>query len=268
MSTALLGTEHYVYRSDGRIFAHQVGGGNPAILLHAVGSSGETWSPVLNKLAQHITCYNVDLPGHDHSDMPLRQYSVEDYAAALIDVMDGLGLEKPDLIGDHTGALLSVVLAGKYPDRVNRVVLDGLPCWDPKKGKAIWEKFFVARFTDTSSYPLPVDPLLTWNEAVAKTPGLAKATWERANYIHGRSRLWERMTHEKTTSFDAVSAAADVKRPTLLMYGDGDILLWGAKTANEKIKGSVLKVIPDTPGTVHTVRPELFVQETIEFLKA
>jgi pimeloyl-ACP methyl ester carboxylesterase len=267
MTTALQGTEHYVYRRDGRVYVYRVGGGEPAILLHAVGSSGETWSPVLDQLARHLTCYNIDLPGHDHSDIPLRQYSVDDYATALVDVMDALGLEQTNLIGDHTGALLSVVLAGKYPERVKSVVLDGLPAWDPKKGKAIWEKFFLARFTDTTSYHLSVDPLITWEDARAKDPKVERAVWERANQIHRRSRLWERMTHEKTTSYDAVSAAARVKRPTLLLYGDGDPLLRGAATANEQIKGSVLKVIPETPGTVHTVRPDLFVQEAVAFIQ-
>ena len=48
---------------------------------------------------------------------------------------------------------------------------------------------------------------------------------------------------------------------------DGDILLWGAAKANEQIKGSALKVIPETPGTVHTVRPDLFVQEALAFIQ-
>ena len=146
------------------------------------------------------------------------------------------------------------------------MILDGLPAWDPKKGKAIWERFFLARFTDTTSYHLSVDPLITWEEARAKDPNMKREAWERADRIHRRSRFWERLTQEKSTSFDVVSAAANVKQPTLLLYGDGDILLWGAATANEQIKGSVLKVIPETPGTVHTVRPDLFVQEVLAFI--
>ena len=267
MATKLMGTEHYIYRRDGRVYAYQVGGGEPVIFLHAVGSSGVTWNTVLDQLARHFTCYNIDMPGFDHSDIPPGQYAVEDYAQALVDVIDSLGLEQVNLVGDHTGALLSIVLAGSYPDRVKRVVLDGLPCWDSKKGKAIWERFFLTRFTDTTSYHLSVDPLITWEEAKALDPKMERAAWEKSDEIHKRSRLWERMTHEKTTSFDAVSAAARVERPTLLLYGDGDILLRGAATANEQIKGSVLKVVPETPGTVHTVRPDLFVQEVVAFLQ-
>ena len=94
--------------------------------------------------------------------------------------IDSLGLEQVNLVGDHTGALLSIVLAGSYPDRVKRVVLDGLPCWDSKKGKAIWERFFLTRFTDTTSYHLSVDPLITWEEAKALGP-------QNGARLHGRS---------------------------------------------------------------------------------
>ena len=267
MNTKMMGTEHYVYRKDGRVYAYQVGGGEPVIFLHAVGSSGATWNTVLDKFARQFACYNIDMPGFDHSDIPPRQYSVDDYVQALLDVIDGLGLEQVNLVGDHTGALLSVVLAGSYPERVKKVVLDGLPCWDSRKGKAIWERFFLSRFTDTTSYHLSVDPLISWEDAKANNPNLERVAWEKSDGIHRRSRLWERLTHEKTTSYDAVSAAAKVKRPTLLLYGDGDILLRGAAKANEQIEGSVLKVIPETPGTVHTEKPDLFVQEVTAFLR-
>ena len=40
MATALLGTEHYIYRKDGKIYVYLVGGGEPIVFLHAADESG------------------------------------------------------------------------------------------------------------------------------------------------------------------------------------------------------------------------------------
>ena len=84
MATDFMGTEHYIYRRDGKIYVYQVGGGEPIIFLHTTGGSGWYWRKAVAEIARHFTCYVIDLPGHDHSDIPLRQYSMEDYADASI----------------------------------------------------------------------------------------------------------------------------------------------------------------------------------------
>ena len=43
MATVLTGTEHYIYRKDGRIYLYRVGGGDPVLFIHGVRSSGWTW---------------------------------------------------------------------------------------------------------------------------------------------------------------------------------------------------------------------------------
>ena len=85
MASALTRTEHYVSRKDGRVYYVQVGQGEPLLLLHPVGRSGWSWRRIIDRFAEHFTCYNVDLPGYDHSDIPPRQYSVEDYVQAIMD---------------------------------------------------------------------------------------------------------------------------------------------------------------------------------------
>ena len=96
---------------------------------------------VIDRFARQYTCYNIDLPGHDRSDIPLRKYSMDDYTDAVVDVMDAIGLERTNIVSDHTGTVLSLILAGKHPERVNRMVLDGLSYWNRERGLIIWEKW-------------------------------------------------------------------------------------------------------------------------------
>ena len=40
MDAPLMGTDHYIYRRDGRIYVRKIGAGDPIIFLHAVGLVG------------------------------------------------------------------------------------------------------------------------------------------------------------------------------------------------------------------------------------
>lgn len=75
-TSALLGVEHYIYRRDGKVYVHRVGGGDPIIFLHSVSSHAMAWKHTVKHLARHFACYTVDMPGHDHSDIPPRKYSL------------------------------------------------------------------------------------------------------------------------------------------------------------------------------------------------
>ena len=94
MATTMTRTEHNVSREDGNIYYYKVGQGEPLIMLHNVGRSGWIWRNVIGHLAPHFTCYNIDMPGFDHSDVPPQKYSVGDYTKAVLDVMDSAGIEQ------------------------------------------------------------------------------------------------------------------------------------------------------------------------------
>ena len=268
MATALLGTEHYIYRKDGKVYVYKVGGGEPVIFLHAVGLSGWTWRKCLNQFARHFACFNIDLPGFDHSDMPLRQYSMDDYADAVLDVIDGLGLERTNIVADHTGSIVAVVTAAKYPERVKKLVLDGLPYWNREQGQVIWERWFLPMYTDTTSYHVPVVPMMTWEEFQAKNPDSDREFWEKYEAIKRRSRLWMRLSQQGNSGYDVAAAGPKVKQPTLLVYGDGDMLRRTEKQAKEGIKGSIHKVVSGSPGPVHMHQPDAFAKLSIEFLES
>ncbi len=283
MATALMGTEHDIYRKDGKVYLYRVGSGEPVLFIHGVRGSSWTWRNSIGELSQHLSCYLVDMPGYDRSDIPPRQYSMEDFAEAMLDVLDACGLEQASVVGEHTGAILGLLLAGKYPQRVKKLVLDGLPYWNQEQGKKIWERFFLPRYTDTTSFHIPVYPLIPWEEARARgagsnltvagrplheAPEADREIWEKQEEIHHRSRLWERYTHESTTKCDMVAAGSKVNTPTLLLYGDRDPVRPSAERAKEGIKGSIFKEIPNCPGYVHAQQPAEFAREVLAFLSS
>jgi pimeloyl-ACP methyl ester carboxylesterase len=266
-AAALTGTEHYIYRRHGKVYVHRVGGGDPIVFLHAVGGHAKGWVEITKHLEQHFACYTLDLPGHDHSDIPPVKYSMEDYADAVAEVMDAIGLEKANVVGGHTGAMVALILAARYPKLVGKLVLDGLPYWNKKQGQIIWERWFSPMYTDTDSYHVPVIPLDDWEEARSKNPGLKREEWETRHSMSQKSRLWWRLSQEANSGCDIASFGPKVKVPTLRLFGEGDTLRRTEDKANQEIAGSVLKVIPDCPGLVAKYKPEILAKETLDFLR-
>lgn len=254
-NTPLLGLEHHIYRRDGMIRLHRVGAGEPVLFLHSVGTSGESWDPILDKLSRQFSCYVVDLPGHDHSDIPPRKYSLDDYAESIIDVIDATGLQSVNIVGSHTGAMISAIVAASHPERVSSLVLDGLPYWNMEQGKIIWERWFSPMYSDTSSYHIPVVSIPTWEEAKTKNQHLTKDAWKRKNILSEKSRLWWRWSQEANSHYDMPSLGPKIKAPTLLLFGDADTLRRTEDLAHRDIVKSIHKVIENCPGQLNTYQP-------------
>lgn len=124
---------------------HVVEGGDdartPLVLLHQTPRSVDEFAEVLPILAKHRRTIAIDNAGYGSSDPVAGQPSVNDYAGAVIDVLDSLKINRAIFVGHHTGAVISVELAAGWAPRVDRVVLSG-PVYTDEKGRAELSKFF------------------------------------------------------------------------------------------------------------------------------
>lgn len=58
--------------------------------------------------------------------------TIGDFAAAMADLIDGLGLRQIDVVGSHTGSATAVELARQRPSAVRRLVLHSAPMFTPE----------------------------------------------------------------------------------------------------------------------------------------
>ncbi|MBI2165488.1 MAG: alpha/beta hydrolase [Chloroflexi bacterium] len=266
MATATQATEHYVSRPDGRVFYTKVGRGEPLLFLHNIELSSFIWRKCIDKFATHFTCYLIDMPGHDRSDIPTQKYSIGDYGRAILDVMDTVGIKQGSIVGSHGGCVVAVEVAAQRPDRVRKLVLDGIPYWNLRVGRLVFERFWVPRFTDTTSYDVAVYPLKTWEEEVKKSPNLDREHWEKEEEISRRSRRWIRLSFEALTEYDVEAAGPRIKAPTLLVNGEQDVLRRGEQKAKDAIRSSQLKVVPGCRAP-HWDKPDEFAKLALDFLR-
>ena len=113
------------YTIIGGIRTHYVvaGQGRPVVLIHGLGASVAVWRDNLAALAERLTVYAVDLPGHGDSDKPDISCDAESMIEFVRAFADHLGIETPALIGHSLGGALALLTALAHPELVSRLVL-------------------------------------------------------------------------------------------------------------------------------------------------
>lgn len=117
-------TRHFASIADGRWGPRQVHyrktGSGPALLcFHQSPLSSRDLLATMQRWQGQFTCIAPDTPGYGLSTpFGVSHAEMSDIADAVIEFMDALGLEKAATYGFHTGAMISVAVANKYPDRV------------------------------------------------------------------------------------------------------------------------------------------------------
>lgn len=93
----------------------------PILALHGSASSGAIWHALVRSLEGRRVVLAPDLPGYGEN-APIPDQSAEDRFGWLGEVISSLG-GRVDLVGHSFGGAVAMVLANRYPNQVNAVVL-------------------------------------------------------------------------------------------------------------------------------------------------
>lgn len=108
---------------------HDVGQGEPILLIHGSGpgvSAWANWRLSLPELAQHFRMIAPDMAGFGYSARPENYtYSMENWVKQAVGLLDALHIEKASIVGNSFGGALALALAIAHPDRVHKLVLMG-----------------------------------------------------------------------------------------------------------------------------------------------
>jgi len=105
----------------------------PLLLAHAGPGSSAGLVPLIQALAPQRCVIAPDMAGNGDSDpLPMAQPTLADQVAQLVELLDRLGIAEVDFCGQHSGAHIGCELALRHPQRVRRLVLDGLALFEPE----------------------------------------------------------------------------------------------------------------------------------------
>jgi pimeloyl-ACP methyl ester carboxylesterase len=103
----------------------RAGEGPALLLLHGIGNNCQTWSQVIDRLAETHTVIAPDLLGHGNSDKPRGDYSLAAYANGMRDLLTVLDIERATVVGHSLGGGIALQFAYQFPERCERLALVG-----------------------------------------------------------------------------------------------------------------------------------------------
>jgi pimeloyl-ACP methyl ester carboxylesterase len=120
----------YARTDRGRIHYAQCGEGPPVLLLHQTPRSWDEYRELLPLLGRHLRAIAMDTPGMGASDPVIGEVSIEAFAEAAFALCDHLDIERPHVMGHHTGGVIALEMAAARPERVDHLVLSSTPWID------------------------------------------------------------------------------------------------------------------------------------------
>ncbi len=228
--------------------------GAPAIfLIHGFTAFNLVWSEVLLPLAAAgFRVIAPDLIGHGFTDKPRRgEYTIDSQARMITRLMDYLGIESANLVGNSYGGAIAAACALDYPSRVKRLVLVGAVINDEPK------KQFMLRLASMPVLGDVITPLLMDSRLIVRRR-LRKIHSEFAHLLFDEKRLQARHLPMKAANTqrailrtlrrwkaDRIERDAHlIKQPSLIIWGerDSDTPLRHGKRLNSLMRDSRLIV--------------------------
>jgi pimeloyl-ACP methyl ester carboxylesterase len=101
--------------------------GVPLVMLHASPGSARMLEPLIGAFGRSRRVVATDTLGNGDSSPPAEDGTdIAYFADAHLRALDSLGIGRFDLYGSHTGANIACEIAIAHPDRVRRLILDGV----------------------------------------------------------------------------------------------------------------------------------------------
>lgn len=128
------------------LYYKKIGEGDPLIILHGLFGSGDNWRTIGRKLSDDFMVILIDQANHSRSPWT-DEWSYEQAAKDVIEVMDELELDSAHILGHSMGGKVTMTLAQMFPNRVERLIMvDIAPKAYPRGHDLIFEAIFAMNF--------------------------------------------------------------------------------------------------------------------------
>ena len=111
--------------SDIQLHYIEQGQGQPLILLHGNGEDGSYFVHQMDAFSEQYRIIALDTRGHGKSPRGNKPFTIKQFAEDLHNFMDEKGIDKAILCGFSDGGNIALEFALKYPERVEKLILNG-----------------------------------------------------------------------------------------------------------------------------------------------
>jgi pimeloyl-ACP methyl ester carboxylesterase len=269
MAPSNMKAESGVADVNGARIAYDVAGSGPAVLLlHAGIGDRRMWDAQVPVFAKHFMVVRFDARGFGETRKPDAPFA--SYADA-IGLLDHLGISRAHLIGVSMGSQTAIEAAIAAPERVSALVAVAARTGTPVSPalRAGWEK--VDELYEAGDIAGAVEyELRMWVDGPERGPDAVDPEMrERVREMNAALFVRDDEAGEEITlEPPAAERLAEIAAPTLIVYGDKDVLdvRQAAGPLAAVIPGARLAVIPDAAHLPQMERPEGFNEIVLRFL--
>ncbi|MCI3946705.1 alpha/beta fold hydrolase [Pseudomonas syringae] len=243
----------------------EYGQGEPVLLLHGLGSSGQDWEYQIPALARHYRVIVMDMRGHGRSDKPHAHYSIQAMSHDVEALIEHLRLGSVHLVGLSMGGMIGFQLAVDQPYLLKSLcIVNSAPQVKVRSLADLWQ--WARRWTLSRLVSME-----TLGQALGK---LLFPKPEQADLRRKMAERWGRNDRRAyLASFDAIvgwGVEHKLQRiicPTLVIAADHDYTPVSLKEAYVKqIAHARLVVINDSRHATPLDQPERFNSTLLEFI--
>jgi 3-oxoadipate enol-lactonase len=113
----------------------QVSGGGEAIMFWpSLLMTGDMWAAQAAHFGTDHRVIMVDPPGFGESQKLTAPFTFDDCARCIVDILDGLGVQRAHFVGNSWGGMIGGTFAARNPDRIGSAVL--MNCTASPAGRA------------------------------------------------------------------------------------------------------------------------------------
>jgi 3-oxoadipate enol-lactonase len=250
--------------------------GNPAnqtiIFIHAFPLCNRMWDSQVEALKNDYRIIVYDNRSFGYSEDDSGSLTIDTHADDLFSVIEELKINKPVICGLSMGGYIALRALERNSSLFKAVILcDTRSLADDNAGKLKrFEQIKQIKHGGREEYVeellknLISPKTLNGNSEKQKIVGFIKeiASWQKDSAIAGALLTMAART-------DTTDSLVNVNMPALIIVGADDKFTpeSPSRLMNEKLKGSLLKIIPDAGHFANMENTEAFNSEVIEFLK-
>ncbi len=247
------------------------GEGEPLLLIAGLGGDHGSWLPVADELARDFRLILFDNRGAGRSTVPEAPYTIREMAGDIADLLDVLKIESAHVIGHSMGGYIAQEFAINYPERVEKLVLEGTAPISSSRNNLLFENF--SRFhRDGMKLENWLRVWMFWlfrPRSLDDQEFIATYLRESLAYPYFQTPEGFQGQAEAIDSFDTRGRLEKIKAETLVVTGKDDILITAEESSLllQGIAGSSHLRL-DTAHCIHLEEPKAFTKGILGFLKS
>ena len=239
----------------------------PVITMsNSLASNLSMWEPQMPVLTSHYRVLRYDTRGHGGTEATAGPYSLDELSEDVRALLRALGITRTHFIGLSMGGMIGQIIAIKYPQMLQSLVLCDTMSRVPTEAKPMWDDRIHTAETGGME-PLVEPTLARWFTEPFRQKGSPVLDQVRTMIRTTPPRGYMGCCHA-IAALNLTDHLKAITLPTLIIVGEDDPAtpVAASHVIHEQVRGSELVILKSAAHLSNLEQPEAFNQALTAFL--